>query len=93
MDGSCGIIRTLGTLRIAFGNKVAKNDARVIGRLVPPLSPLTHEVRGDPIKKAPRKSEGIQDISSKGRRIIPCPRNAHARGYAEREVTQLGSFS
>ena len=34
---------------LAFGNKVAKNDARVIGRLVPPLSPLTHEVRGDPI--------------------------------------------
>ena len=29
---------------LAFGNKVAKNDARVIGRLVPPLSPLTHEV-------------------------------------------------
>ena len=49
MDGSFSIVRTLGILRIAFGNKVAKNDARVIGRLVPPLSPLTHEVRGDPI--------------------------------------------
>ena len=24
------------------------NDARVIGRQLPPLSPLTHEVRGDP---------------------------------------------
>ena len=48
MDGSFGIIRTLGTLRIAFGNKVAKNDARVIGRLVPPLSPRSHLLRGDP---------------------------------------------
>ena len=35
------------TFANAFGNKVAKNDASVIGRLVPPLFPRT--------RKAPQK--------------------------------------
>ena len=39
---------------------------------MPPLSPQIKNLRG-PHKKAPRKSEGLQDISSKGRRIIPYP--------------------
>ena len=73
MDGSFGIVRTLGTLRIAFGNKVAKNDARVIGRLVPPLSPLSHEVRGDPIKKPLAKSEGLKIFHPIGEGLLLIP--------------------
>ena len=68
---------------IAFGNKVAKNVASDIERLlsprgarsegmVPPLSPQI-KICGDPIKKAHRKSEGLLDISSNGRRITPYP--------------------
>ena len=35
---------------LAFDNKVALTvDLSTLGRLVPPLSPLAHEVRGDPM--------------------------------------------
>ena len=76
MDGSFGIVRTLrtlGTLRIAFGNKVAKNVASDIERLVPPLSPQI-KICGDPIKKSPsRCKRRAQDISSNGKGITPYP--------------------
>ena len=39
-------VRKMLDILPAFGNMVAKNDACVIGRHVPPLSPLTREVRG-----------------------------------------------
>ena len=42
-------VREMQHILLAFGKPVAKNDARVIRRRLPPLSPLTHEVRGGPI--------------------------------------------
>ena len=42
-------VREMQPILLAFGKPVAKNDARVIRRRLPPLSPLTHEVRGGPI--------------------------------------------
>ena len=42
-------VRKMLDILLAFGKPVAKNDARVIRRRLPPLSPLTHEFRGGPI--------------------------------------------
>ena len=36
---------------LAFGKQVAKNDASVIGRLLPPLSQKVTNFFGDPYKK------------------------------------------
>lgn len=37
---------------LAFGKQVAKTIARDIRRQLPPLSPRSHELRGDPIEAA-----------------------------------------
>ena len=39
-------------LALAFGKQVAKTIARDIRRLLPPLSPRSHELRGGPIGAA-----------------------------------------
>lgn len=68
---------------IAFDNKVAKNVAGDIGRLlspqgarsegmVPPLSPQI-KICGDPIKKAPRKSEGLKIFHPMGEGLLLIP--------------------
>ena len=43
-----------GTAMLAFGKQIAMTDARIGGRLLPPLYPRTHEARGSPIKCAQR---------------------------------------
>ena len=44
-----------GTAMLAFGKQIAMTDASIGGRLLPPLFPLAHEVRGSSYKMRAKK--------------------------------------
>ena len=58
----------IDNLRLAFGVQVAKNDAQVIGRQHPPLSPKSHELLWGP---RTLESYGKADRSTEGRKEHP----------------------
>ena len=58
----------IDNLRLAFGVQVAKNDAQVIGRQHPPLSPKSHELLWGP---RTLESYGKADRSTEGRKELP----------------------
>ena len=58
----------IDNLRLAFGVQVAKNDAQVIGRQHPPLSPKSHELLWG---LRTLESYGKADRSTEGRKELP----------------------